>query len=652
MTRLIPKSKISPSIDTVQSQHQNSIDGRDTGLVYRCARAWDKLDEFRKDRTRCKKYMFGDQWGDKIEYCGKMIPEEEYIRMQGGIPMTNNLIRRLARTVIGVYRNQNKTPICVARDRDEQRLGETMSTMLEYNNKINDVKELNARMFEEFLISGLAVQKESYSQREYRRECWTDNINPNLFFVDGAMNDPRHTDIDIIGEIHDISFGQLASAFAKSDKDYDKLQSIYKNARDKDYISKFNDTFKNNNYDLTGFMAPQDPSLCRVIEVWTLERRKALWCHDWLKGDAYIDSYTNKQTIDQENASRREDNRMKDENGNYILDETGYPSLFMPEEEVPLIDYEYMIESYWYYRFLSPFGDVLDEGESPYQHNSHPYTMKAYPFVDGEIHSFVNDVIDQQRYINHYIILNDFIAKASAKGVLVVDEASIPDDLSIEDIADEWAKFNGVIKLKLKQGAAIPQQMMNRSMPAGLGDMIKLQMALMEDVSGVQGALQGKQANSGTSGILYQQQANNASNSIIDLLESFSSFIISGMYKKAKNIQQFYDDRKIIKIVGRKGCVLWDPETMGGVDFDISISESFDTPVYRALSNELLLQLLNGKQISLEQMLEVGNFPFADQLLQLIQAKQEELRTQQEQLAQQGPQLAPNQVANMGEILQ
>lgn len=591
--------------------------------------------------------MFGDQWGDKIEYCGKMIPEEEYIKMQGGIPMTNNLIRRLARTVIGVYRNQNKTPVCVARDRDEQMLGETMSTMLEYNNKINDIKELNARMFEEFLISGLAIQKESYSQRENRRECWTDNVNPNLFFVDGAMNDPRHTDIDIIGEIHDISFGQLASSFAKSDKDYDKLQSIYKNARDKDYISKFNDTFKDNNYDLTGFMAPQDPALCRVIEVWTLERRKALWCHDWLKGDAYVDSYTNKRTIDQENASRLEDNRIKDEYGNYILDEAGYPSIFMPQEEVPLIDYEYMIESYWYYRFLSPFGDILDEGESPYQHSSHPYTMKAYPFVDGEIHSFVNDVIDQQRYINHYIILNDFVTKASAKGVLVVDESSIPDDMSIEDIADEWTKFNGVIKLKLKQGAAIPQQMMNRSMPAGLGDMIKLQMALMEDVSGVQGALQGKQANSGTSGILYQQQTNNASNSIIDLLESFSSFTISGMYKKSKNIQQFYDDRKIIKIVGRKGCIQWDPETMGGVDFDISIAESFDTPVYRALSNELLLQLLNGKQITLEQMLEVGNFPFADQLLQSIQAKQEELRAQQEQMLQGAPP-TPNQDIQMG----
>ena len=67
--------------------------------------------------------MYGDQWGDPVEYCGRTITEEEYIRMQGNIPLKNNLIRRLARIVIGVYRNQSKSPVCIARDREEQKLG-------------------------------------------------------------------------------------------------------------------------------------------------------------------------------------------------------------------------------------------------------------------------------------------------------------------------------------------------------------------------------------------------------------------------------------------------------------------------------------------------------------------------------------------------
>ncbi len=636
--KLIPKQPLPPIDSVAYDKREYAPQGRQMDIIFRASRAWDCLYKFRQERERNKRYMYGDQWGDKVEYCGRQITEEEYIRMQGNIPLKNNLIRRLARTVMGVYRNQNKTPVCIARDREEQRLGETMTSMLEYNSKINEKKELDARMFEEFLISGLAIQKESYGLRGKRQDCWTDNINPNFFFMDGTMNDVRMNDVTIIGELHDISFGQLASTFAHSNADIQRLQEIYKNARNREMLEGYLDTFQRNTADLVSFLAPYNLSLCRVIEIWTKEQRKALWCHDYLTGDAYIDSYASLNDIEKENRSRMEDNRMKDMQGNYLLDESGEIRLQMPVDQVPLIEYEYIIENYWYYRFMSPFGDVIEEGESPYQHGEHPYTVRAYPFIDGEIHPFVSDVIDQQRYINHYIILNDFIVKSSAKGVLVIDESSIPDDMKLEDIAEEWTRFDGVIKLKLKDGAKPPAQLANQNKVAGLQDMITLQMQLMDDISGVHGALQGKTAASGTSGLLYQTQANNASTSIIDLLEFYSGFITAAARKKLKNIQQFYDEPMVVKIAGRSSIVRYDPQTMGGVDFDLSVSESFDTPVYRAINNELLLQFLNAKQITLEQMLQVGQFPFADQLLQLIQAQKEELQ-QQIPMQQPAPQI-------------
>lgn len=636
--KLIPKQPLPPIDSVAYDKREYAPQGRQMDIIFRASRAWDCLYKFRQERERNKRYMYGDQWGDKVEYCGRQITEEEYIRMQGNIPLKNNLIRRLARTVMGVYRKQNKTPVCIARDREEQRLGETMTSMLEYNSKINEKKELDARMFEEFLISGLAIQKESYGLRGKRQDCWTDNINPNFFFMDGTMNDVRMNDVTIIGELHDISFGQLASTFAHSNADIQRLQEIYKNARNREMLEGYLDTFRRNTADLVSFLAPYNLSLCRVIEIWTKEQRKALWCHDYLTGDAYIDSYASLNDIEKENRSRMEDNRMKDMQGNYLLDESGEIRLQMPVDQVPLIEYEYIIENYWYYRFMSPFGDVIEEGESPYQHGEHPYTVRAYPFIDGEIHPFVSDVIDQQRYINHYIILNDFIVKSSAKGVLVIDESSIPDDMKLEDIAEEWTRFDGVIKLKLKDGAKPPAQLANQNKVAGLQDMITLQMQLMDDISGVHGALQGKTAASGTSGLLYQTQANNASTSIIDLLEFYSGFITAAARKKLKNIQQFYDEPMVVKIAGRSSIVRYDPQTMGGVDFDLSVSESFDTPVYRAINNELLLQFLNAKQITLEQMLQVGQFPFADQLLQLIQAQKEELQ-QQIPMQQPAPQI-------------
>ena len=157
-----------------------------------------------------------------------------------------------------------------------------MSTILEYNNKLNDKKELDARMFEEFLIGGLALQKEVYSMRGGRQDCWTDNVNPNFFFMDGQMNDIRMDDVSIIGELHDITFGQLASAFAKSDADLQRLEDIYKKARNRDILANYIDTFHRNANDYVSFLQPYDLTLCRVIEVWTQEQRKALWCHDWL----------------------------------------------------------------------------------------------------------------------------------------------------------------------------------------------------------------------------------------------------------------------------------------------------------------------------------------------------------------------------------
>ena len=210
-----------------------------------------------------------------------------------------------------------------------------------------------------------------------------------------------------------------------------------------------------------------------------------------------------------------------------------------------------------------------------------------------------------------------------------MDESSFPADMSLEDIADEWTKYNGVIKLKLKDGAKVPQQMVNQSRVAGLQDMITLQMQLMDDVSGVHGALQGKNATAGTSGVLYEQQANNASTSIIDMLESYSSFLGMSARKKLKNIQQFYDEPIIVKVAGRNALVTYDPETMGGIDFDVAFSESYDTPVYRAITNAMLMQLLNAQQITVKQLLEAGSFPFADRLLQMIEGDQQEMANAQ-----------------------
>lgn len=233
-----------------------------------------------------------------------------------------------------------------------------------------------------------------------------------------------------------------------------------------------------------------------------------------------------------------------------------------------------MIDHYWYYYYLTPFGDILKEGETPYEHKSHPYVFKAYPFIDGEIHSFVADVIDQQRYTNRLITLYDFIMRASAKGVLLFPEGCEPDGMSMEDIAEEWGKFDGIVYYKPKPGVAVPQQIANNSTQIGITELLNLQLKFFEDISGVNGALQGKPGYANQSAALYNQQTQNATTSLLDLLDSFSYFVKDGAIKDVKNMQQFYDTKRIFNIVGKNAWVEYDPKTIRDVDLTSPLSKA------------------------------------------------------------------------------
>ena len=203
----------------------------------------------------------------------------------------------------------------------------------------------------------------------------------------------------------------------------------------------------------------------------------------------------------------------------------------------------------------------------------------------------------------------------------------LPDDMTMDDVADEWAQFNGVIMIKQpKTGTALPQQIANNCTQIGITELLNMQLKFFEDISGVNGALQGKPGYSGMSASLYNQQAQNATTSLLDILDTFSMFIREGATKDVKNIQQFYDTPRVFNIAGRNSTIVeYDPKKIRDVEFDLSIVESTATPTYRAMSNDILMKLFEMHAISVEQLLEHGEFPFADELLQSIKSQREQL---------------------------
>jgi len=611
-TRLMSLRKVKvdfgKEIDSVaRSRHLDNK--RAFNVLFEAQSYYDNMSRFRRERWRNKRYTYGDQWKDKIEVDGKTITEEEYIMSQGNVPLKNNLIRRLVRNVIGVYRSQSKEPTCTARDRNEQRIAETMSTLLQCNMQRNRMTGLYARSMEEFLIGGLVVHRKWYGWQgvAQREDCWTNYVDPNNFFIDTNMRDLRGWDVTCVGEIHDIDFNTLAREFATNKQEYDRLVAIYSFARDK---GAFLDTWNNFGYSRIrniDFMFCSDPTRCRVIEVWRKEAKPRYRCHDYNTGEFYkIDEEDYQDMVVAVNEDR-------------IRRGT---ELGMDIDDIPLIEATWFVDDYWYYYYLTPFGDILREGETPYEHKSHPYVFKAYPFIDGEIHSFVSDVIDQQRYVNRLITMYDFIMRASAKGVLLFPEECRPAHMSMEDIAEEWSRFDGVIAFKAKPGVPLPQQIASNSTNIGISELLNLQLKFFEDISGVNGALQGKPGYSSTSGTLYAQQTANATTSLLDLLDTYSEFIRDAAYKDMHNILQYYDNKMVQQIAGDGASI----EEMQDIEMDISVVESTSTPAYRDIANQFLFEIFKTGQINLEQLLEHGDFPFADQLLQSIQSQQQQMQ--------------------------
>jgi hypothetical protein len=473
------------------------------------------------------------------------MSEEQYIRMQGSEPLKNNLIRRLVRSVLGIYRQQQRGMVCRPRDAGEQKLADVMTAVLAYNQQLNRAAEMNARTLEEFLISGLAVLRKSFGVRRGQHDCWTDVVPPDRFFFDTQGTDFRGWDVGVVGQIHDIPFDTLASQFATNAAQYSFLSQCYSEVSYRERLAGMMSEMGWERMPADFFLSSQH-ARCRVIELWRRETHPGFLCHDKEAGELYR------------------------------VDSPFYPA--DGDTNVHLADSERMsFFSYnperWHYYFLTPFGHVLAQDVTPYAHGSHPYVFKAYPFIDGEIHSFVSDVIDQQRYTNRLITLYDWVMRSSAKGVLLVPEECIPDGSCIEDIASEWARFNGVISVKTRNGTELPRQMAANAVNVGINELLQTQLALMEDISGVSASLQGKSGRGDTSGVLYRQQTDNARISQLDLLDSFYAFLTDGAYIDMKNIQQFYDAPRVFHIAGPTSRqVKYDPARMGNVEFDLDIT--------------------------------------------------------------------------------
>ena len=587
--------------------------------ILRYQRMWDAMADFRRRRKRNKEYFNGNQWGDLIEIeKGKFITEEQNIIEQGKVPLKNNMISSTVTSVLGVFRQSYGKPEIVARSVDNQKLGEMNTCIAEYIYQFARMKEIDAKDMLEAMISGCCVQMVDYqfNNTTMRKEMSVTSFNPSRLFLNSGIEDPRGNDITTIGVLLDMPMDSVVTKFAHTKKDAEKIREIYKTVNS-EFITNLYSTFTRSSVKNIDFMTPISQNLCRVIQAWELEAEDVWMVHDYLNGTWEQYPMSDSSAID---------TMIKNREIDIEIEGLDY--------DMCKITKEYHSDIFWYVRYLSPCGDVLYEARSPFSHKSHPFTVYLGHLVDGEIHSFVENIIDQQRYINRLITLIDFIMGASAKGVLVFPENAIPKGMSKEDILEQWTSYRGVIFANLKPGVQMPAQISTNATNIGANEMLALQMQLIRDISGIHGALQGKEAKSGTAASLYAQEANNAQVNIADLLESFTEFRQARDYKVVKIAPQCYDSPFFISLAGHeydKEAQWWNPEMAASADIYVNLSENNNTAVYRMMANQIVIKAMEMGLIDFETVLHTGVMPNGEKLLSIIKRRKEELLKEQAQ---------------------
>lgn len=625
------------TFDSVKRRMERQ-NGRKTDyeLLQRCWQAWNNLEAVRMTRDRAKRYCYGDQWGDTVRvykngYYYDMT-EREYLKRKGSVPLSNNVMVSILNTLVGMYAKHGTEPVCFARTRSSQSLSDMMSATMQCNWQNTQMEDLLKHALEDYLIGGVMVCRETYEDRTQEIEdSWTDYIEPNYAFWEGG-SDPRHLDLSLIGVLHDESVNDLYKKFAREEYglSIDDLNRIFDIDPDN---SQTEGTMHNDTNDLSNisFDIPSKRGhYVRVIEAWTTETKYRYQCYDPIatnESDAYFRiECDDKVLIAELNAKNVERKKQ-------------YDLMGVPPEDRAYITAKKVADKYWYYTFMATDGTVLCRGETPYDFKSHPFTVKFYPYVNGEIHPFMGNVIDQQRYINRLIIMNDMAIRSSAKGLMLVP-TQVLDGMTPDEFAEQATEYDGIMFYTPKATLpnSRPDVITSNAVNLGTNELLQIELNLMREVSNVSGALQGKTPTAGTSASRYAQESQNASTSLYSILKDMESFTECVAQKKCMMIKQYYDNGRPIFNRDNTYPMEYDRLAARDIMFKISIKNAAATASYQNNINDKLDRLLEMGAINIVQYLQNLNEPFADKLLQDVQSQVEDLRAQQAEMGQQAPQ--------------
>lgn len=460
-----------PCVLSLKKIMDNTRQNQQTGsrLLHEAHAAWMRLESIRTHRLRNKNYAYGNQWADPMtDENGRLTTEYDYLKASGKEPLSNNLIRHIVKSVVGRFRTMADN-----RAKDEDRRVRNVLNA-------NLADEVDSRAMEEFLISGCCFQRVWIDERDHRPFVSLCNVSPDRMFLN-PTEDIRGWDCDLIGQLHDLSLADIVKLLADGNRSRARdICAVYHSLPQPGPLP----TGKA----LPDFARNSKPGKCRIIELWTLESRECYECHDPQRGEWFT-------TDSPDEAARLTPDNVR-----------------------------WTVEKVWRCHWLAPDGTLLHSHDSPRSDGAHPFVFRLYPLTDGEVHSMVEDVIDQQKYVNRLITLVDHILGASAKGALLYPDTALPEGYTWDDLRYAWSRPDSIIPFHPRGTDEMPRQISVNATDIGAYEMLNLQMKLLEQISGVTGVMQGRSGATTNSVRLYESEIENATIALNDLFRTFESF--------------------------------------------------------------------------------------------------------------------------------
>jgi hypothetical protein len=539
----------------------------------------------------------------------KWTTQFNYLRKRGIPPLTYNVISKFVRSLVGQYREMNVDNVVKCESRDE-RAGELANHLTICLQRIltnNKSKSKDSMAFKEMLASGRPVFKVMWGTQNGIDKA---DVRFRIVSTPKYSENPGIVDYDKDNhyqstEIHYVTLNDIILAF--SNGDYERGQEIKRIYTKRNGNQVTQSSYGNQSYDGNQFrnmsFASESNSAYVYIEHWTKVGDFEAVTYDPLDGTGiptahkWADIEKIKKEVDLENQSRLEKSEGQ-----------------IPEEEL-FIQFKTSYTERGYVIYMTPWGEVLSVEESPYANSCFPFATTP-PDINGEMWGLVEELINPQLSMDRQILNADSVISNASKGVWLIPDTAVPDDLTNKEYISELKKADGAVIYKVREDQTekhVPQQIYANSanVSQNIQQMIRLYSNLVDEVSGNYGAAQGRDTGQKTASG-YAQETVNAGLNVREVMETFSTLQVDRDNLILKFILQGYTKEDYERITGEA----IDPIELTHYNFSIEQSRGTNSPAYRIQLEQELLQQVMAELLPYEVFMEVSTNPV------MIQAKQ------------------------------